>query len=409
MKKIFLLILSLAVLSVSAQPQMTYNTDYLKNQPLERESLFSKSIIPLFMFGIGCVSYDHFRRESIGFEGSLNWNKSLSDVSDIVQYSPGAILGLTYLTMSINGSREWNDIKRIMFTGATAVAFEAVVVNGLKYSIQRSRPNNRAANSFPSGHATTSFMLATLLHKEFGESVSPWFSVAGYGIATGVCAARVISQRHWMSDVIAGAGLGIFFGEFAYWLNDCLFENKGMASEPYYWPEDQKWDFEVYSHYNFDRTIEYNNCDVNVPLTLDYTLGAQAERRFTDWLGVSLSGDITQIRWSGKGNITLPDQGQLPLLKSFHAGLTGDFPIAGVMSSFADLQAGVMCGADYAFHDGDGMTVTASFPTSFDAKMRAGFSIRTSRSSLIKCYAGMEHYGNYGLTFSIGSSVNLTF
>ena len=57
---------------------------------------------------------------------------------------------------------------------------------------------------------------------------SPWFSVAGYGIATATGVMRVLNNRHWVSDVMSGAGIGIFAGELGYALADLLFKGKGL-------------------------------------------------------------------------------------------------------------------------------------------------------------------------------------
>ncbi len=57
---------------------------------------------------------------------------------------------------------------------------------------------------------------------------SPWFSVAGYGIATATGVMRVLNNRHWVSDVMSGAGIGIFAGELGYALGDLIFKGKGL-------------------------------------------------------------------------------------------------------------------------------------------------------------------------------------
>ena len=80
----------------------------------------------------------------------------------------------------------------------------------------------------PDGSTANSFVGATVLHKEYGLTRSPWFSVAGYGIATATGVMRVLNNRHWVSDVMSGAGIGIFAGELGYALADLLFKGKGL-------------------------------------------------------------------------------------------------------------------------------------------------------------------------------------
>ena len=58
----------------------------------------------------------------------------------------------------------------------------------------------------PSGHATIAFALATSLSDDIHR---PWASVGLYGLATGVAWSRINDNRHWLTDVTAGALLGI--------------------------------------------------------------------------------------------------------------------------------------------------------------------------------------------------------
>ena len=57
---------------------------------------------------------------------------------------------------------------------------------------------------------------------------SPWYSVAGYGVATATGVMRVLNNRHWISDVLSGAGIGIMSTELAYALSDVFFKGKGL-------------------------------------------------------------------------------------------------------------------------------------------------------------------------------------
>ncbi|MBO4599585.1 MAG: phosphatase PAP2 family protein, partial [Bacteroidales bacterium] len=102
----------------------------------------------------------------------------------------------------------------------------AGLVNGIKYTSKELRPDGSTYNSWPSGHTATSFAGATILHKEYGLTRSPWYSVAGYGVATATGVMRVLNNRHWVSDVLSGAGIGIMSGELAYMISDLIFKDK---------------------------------------------------------------------------------------------------------------------------------------------------------------------------------------
>ena len=67
----------------------------------------------------------------------------------------------------------------------------------------------------PSGHTATAFAGAELLRLEYKE-VSPWYGFAGYVVATATGTLRVLNNRHWVSDVVAGAGFGILSARLSY-------------------------------------------------------------------------------------------------------------------------------------------------------------------------------------------------
>ena len=48
--------------------------------------------------------------------------------------------------------------------------------------------------------------------------MSLWIGVAGYAVAAGTGFFRMYNNRHWLTDVLAGAGIGILSAEIAYWL-----------------------------------------------------------------------------------------------------------------------------------------------------------------------------------------------
>ena len=79
--------------------------------------------------------------------------------------------------------------------------------------------------SFPSGHTANAFMIATMMYKEYGE-LSPWIGIGSYASASTVAVMRMLNNRHWMSDVLFGAGIGILSTELGYYLSDLIFKKK---------------------------------------------------------------------------------------------------------------------------------------------------------------------------------------
>lgn len=85
----------------------------------------------------------------------------------------------------------------------------------LKYTVKEQRPTGTATESFPSGHTTQAFISATFMHHEYGKK-SIWYSILAYSMATSTGAMRMMNDRHWFSDILAGAAVGIFSTEMVY-------------------------------------------------------------------------------------------------------------------------------------------------------------------------------------------------
>ena len=99
------------------------------------------------------------------------------------------------------------------FRSATYDFAQAMIVNGaytsiLKYSVQRTRPDGSNNLSFPSGHTSTAFSLAAVANHHYGWKVG----VPAYVLASGIGLSRIEKDKHYLSDVLAGATLGIIVG-----------------------------------------------------------------------------------------------------------------------------------------------------------------------------------------------------
>ena len=185
--------------------------------------------VPLFAAGWALKSDKAMFRVNQKVEnGGKKNTQLLSDfktgVDDYLQFfGPAAVVGL-----KLGGVEGRSDWPRLLASAALSYGIMAGFVNGIKYTAKEMRPDGSTANSWPSGHTATSFVGATLLHKEYGLTRSPWFSVAGYGAATATGVMRVLNNRHWVSDVMSGAGIGILSTELGYAIGDLLFKGKGL-------------------------------------------------------------------------------------------------------------------------------------------------------------------------------------
>ena len=87
---------------------------------------------------------------------------------------------------------------------------------GLKHTVKETRPDASNQYSFPSGHALQAFAAATLLSEEYKDRY-PWMPYASYGVATSVGLLRIANNKHYLGDVLVGAGLGILSTKIIYW------------------------------------------------------------------------------------------------------------------------------------------------------------------------------------------------
>lgn len=77
------------------------------------------------------------------------------------------------------------------------------ITQGLKYSINRTRPNG-GNHSFPSGHTSAAFQGAAFIHKHYGFTPA----IPAYVGAAFVGYSRIYADKHFGTDVLAGAMIG---------------------------------------------------------------------------------------------------------------------------------------------------------------------------------------------------------
>ena len=182
--------------------------------------------IPLFLAGWALKSDKAMFRvnNKDGKENTQLLTNFKTGIDDYTQFfGPAMVVGL-----KLGGYEGRSDWPRLLASAAMSYGIMAAFVNGIKYTAKEMRPDGTSANSWPSGHTATAFVGATLLHKEYGLTRSPWWSVAGYGVATATGVMRVLNNRHWVSDVMSGAGIGILSTELGYALSDVFFKGKGL-------------------------------------------------------------------------------------------------------------------------------------------------------------------------------------
>ena len=174
-------------------------------------------ILPLSLIGASTLGFvEPIKEMCVDFQGNVNnWRGDCRStvVDDYLQYVPlASVYGLSLL----GADAKHNYVDRTLEVGVAGVALVGIV-GGAKFLIQKERPDGSDFDSFPSGHSAKAFMGAELVRIEYGEE-HPWLAVGAYTIATATGALRVYNNQHWLSDVIAGAGVGILSARIGYWL-----------------------------------------------------------------------------------------------------------------------------------------------------------------------------------------------
>ena len=184
--------------------------------------------VPLVIAGLSVKhGSEHFRQLREDFVPNFHYG-----YDDYLQYAPAVVM-LGLKGFGVESRSSWG---RMLVSDAFSVAIMASVVNTIKYTAHVRRPDKSNYKSFPSGHTATAFMAAMMMHKEYGDR-SPWYSISAFTVATATGISRILNNRHWLSDVLAGAGIGILSTELGYYLADLIFKDKGLNFEsPRYYP-----------------------------------------------------------------------------------------------------------------------------------------------------------------------------
>lgn len=131
------------------------------------------------------------------FDNAMNWG-----------FHPLVLGGATLI--AVGGAKLAHADKAALTAGTMleALVITETLTVGLQYTTRRGRPDGSGNTSFPSGHTSGVFALATVAEVFYG----PWVGVPSYAIASLVGISRIDKNKHVASDVAAGALLGTLIG-----------------------------------------------------------------------------------------------------------------------------------------------------------------------------------------------------
>jgi membrane-associated phospholipid phosphatase len=153
--------------------------------------------------------------------GQLGWSNSFETAGGPI-YSTLFVAGM-FTAGRFSGSTR--------FRAMTYDMLDAAVVNFtyteiIKVAVGRERPNGQDNKSFPSGHTSQAFAMASVAQQHYGWKIG----VPAYALAGLMGASRIHEDKHWLSDVVAGAALGAIVGRTVVRVNSRSLDHVARAT-----------------------------------------------------------------------------------------------------------------------------------------------------------------------------------
>lgn len=231
----------IVLFSIALKAQNIIKKDSVQLLKKEHYKFNIKQLIaPSVLMGYGLIGLENDQLKLVNAIITDKVHDDIDDktsIDDFSQYAPAASVYALNL-MGIKGKHNLRDRSIIL---GTSYLLMGTSVYAIKKTAKVQRPDKSDFNSFPSGHTATAFAGAEFLWQEY-KDVSVWYGISGYIVATGTGIFRIYNDKHWLTDVAMGAGLGILSTKAAYWLfpfiNNHVFKSKknissAMAS-PFY-------------------------------------------------------------------------------------------------------------------------------------------------------------------------------
>jgi hypothetical protein len=196
---------------------LQFSFAHAQEEDIEEETqkpiiLVKQSIFPVTVIGLGLwANQSDFEKDlQVDVRNSVGQDYSLR-IDDVIQYAPIAELYIAD-AFGVKAKNHWFDQTKYLLISNLGTA---IITHSIKRSSSKARPNG-APHSFPSGHTSFVSTNATVLYREFKDS-APIIAYSGYGIAATTGAFRMINNKHWFSDVLVGAGIGILVTNVVYY------------------------------------------------------------------------------------------------------------------------------------------------------------------------------------------------
>jgi len=174
----------------------------------QKKLTYKSFIIPTALIGSGVILFNSQLNKDIQKDSQSFFGSNFSTrVDDFTLFIPAAqIYAGKFLAF-----KPKNTFKHQTIDLATANTLSYVIVTAIKHSVKAHRPDGSDRLSFPSGHTALAFTNAALLYQEYKDS-NFWYASSGFVFATATGILRVANNKHYASDVLTGAGIGLASG-----------------------------------------------------------------------------------------------------------------------------------------------------------------------------------------------------
>jgi membrane-associated phospholipid phosphatase len=190
------------------------NKDSISSIQPKAKISFKQFIAPVALITAGTLMANTAINDNLQKNANRFFGEDFSSQADnVLVFVPIAQI---YLGKSL-GFKPKNDFYHQTINIAVANVLSFSIAEVLKRMVKEERPNQSDNLSFPSGHTTLAFTNASLLFYEFKDS-NMWYASSGFLFATATGILRIANNKHYTSDVLAGAGIGLASGLIvSYW------------------------------------------------------------------------------------------------------------------------------------------------------------------------------------------------
>jgi len=183
-------------------------------KPFFKSKVFKAAIVPAVLIGYGAYTFNgggFYTNQEARRDIHRLFPKNDSRIADYLIFAPYLELG----AVALAGVESRNDRINVLLIIAKSEAIMLSSTFIVKALSHEERPDGSDNLSFPSGHTAQAFLAASIVHTELRDK-SQWYGIGAYTLATGVGVLRMVVDKHWQSDVVAGAGFGILSAHLAY-------------------------------------------------------------------------------------------------------------------------------------------------------------------------------------------------